>query len=498
MPYTERFRTPSPRYPTPSPTTLERLIATWERLRQLDIEGYRTSQATPMSTWLVQIDWADGRRSMRSPGRGTTCSPFTTQSTAMAYSQEEDSPYTPRLATGEQLPLLFCRAANSNMTAAHQREMDRYGLTLRDNGWPRPVIFFNMGYAVEPTQMRRGDAVHIDWASGGGHAVFCWDVHLDARGEVDAFQFVSSNGRIRVGDSNAGAGAGVSVGGTPLGEGGFIRQVSSSPLRYEALRQPLFTDDERYVADGTWVTWHRDLKLSDLGGCRVRPRGRLALASVVKAARFHGVTPPDSFAMGGAVKAPPREEESADVLLQRRLKMLYEIGWISADPGAPDGVLGPRTRAAVRAFQAEYQLKEDGIPGPRTRGRLREVYEMAAHSPEGKHYLATGQGVRGGGGRDLGALDEPPGVVAFYFRHGAVRAGEEIELVLVARGLPGRSFALRVWDQATGQAVADGVPIEIGEDGRGACRVRAGAAGARLCAAIDLLGIETQAPAWVV
>lgn len=41
-------------------------------------------------------------------------------------------------------------------------------------------------------------------------------------------------------------------------------------------------------------------------------------------------------------------------------------------PGPIDGVLGPRTTAAIRAFQREHPpLVVDGICGPRTRARLR-------------------------------------------------------------------------------------------------------------------------------
>lgn len=38
--------------------------------------------------------------------------------------------------------------------------------------------------------------------------------------------------------------------------------------------------------------------------------------------------------------------------------------------GAIDGVMGPRTRAALKAFQRKKHLRVDGVPGPRTRVRL--------------------------------------------------------------------------------------------------------------------------------
>lgn len=52
-------------------------------------------------------------------------------------------------------------------------------------------------------------------------------------------------------------------------------------------------------------------------------------------------------------------------------KML-QIDLIAAgfDPGAVDGVAGPQTRAALRAFQAAHGMVSDGIAGPRTRAAL--------------------------------------------------------------------------------------------------------------------------------
>ncbi len=41
------------------------------------------------------------------------------------------------------------------------------------------------------------------------------------------------------------------------------------------------------------------------------------------------------------------------------------------DPGSVDGVFGPRTKAAVTAFQRDNNLVVDGIVGPQTLGKLR-------------------------------------------------------------------------------------------------------------------------------
>jgi hypothetical protein len=70
-------------------------------------------------------------------------------------------------------------------------------------------------------------------------------------------------------------------------------------------------------------------------------------------------------AAGGSVKQ-----------LQERLK---ELGF---DPGPIDGDFGPKTRAAVIAFQTDRGIRIDGIVGPETWGKLGVHITVAAPMPE--------------------------------------------------------------------------------------------------------------------
>lgn len=44
------------------------------------------------------------------------------------------------------------------------------------------------------------------------------------------------------------------------------------------------------------------------------------------------------------------------------------------DCGVADGIMGAKTRAGVKEFQARYKLDVDGVPGPKTKAKLQEVY----------------------------------------------------------------------------------------------------------------------------
>lgn len=47
---------------------------------------------------------------------------------------------------------------------------------------------------------------------------------------------------------------------------------------------------------------------------------------------------------------------------------------LSYDCGAVDGVDGPKTQSAIKAYQAANELSVDGIAGPNTRANLEDVY----------------------------------------------------------------------------------------------------------------------------
>ena len=80
----------------------------------------------------------------------------------------------------------------------------------------------------------------------------------------------------------------------------------------------------------------------------------------------------DRIAGGGALQAelPDRERMMSTAEMAGLQRRLAELGY---DPGEPDGILGPATRGALRAFQLDRGLIADGYPDERTRAALDEV-----------------------------------------------------------------------------------------------------------------------------
>lgn len=78
---------------------------------------------------------------------------------------------------------------------------------------------------------------------------------------------------------------------------------------------------------------------------------------------------------GGSQRCPYTEPKSA-VRCGDKGDNVRWVQWMLKKAGytlSIDGSYGPKTRAAVRAFQANHSLEPDGIAGPKTRAALKEV-----------------------------------------------------------------------------------------------------------------------------
>jgi peptidoglycan hydrolase-like protein with peptidoglycan-binding domain len=56
----------------------------------------------------------------------------------------------------------------------------------------------------------------------------------------------------------------------------------------------------------------------------------------------------------------------------------FALSKVGFDPGAVDGIDGPKTKASVKAFQQAMGIEADGIAGPMTKKALLAALEKAA------------------------------------------------------------------------------------------------------------------------
>lgn len=85
----------------------------------------------------------------------------------------------------------------------------------------------------------------------------------------------------------------------------------------------------------------------------------------------------DRLAGRGALRAarPAQEKPLSRAQVEEMQSLLVDLGF---DPGKPDGVVGSKTRDALRAFQRQAKMAPDGYPTPELLDGLRQV--ATAHS----------------------------------------------------------------------------------------------------------------------
>lgn len=158
----------------------DKIIQVCEALRDRNEDGY-----VPHIGGILANIKSHGSLQAWPKCKGTTCTPFTATVIGVAFDpkyprNDESDPYVPMFNGGadEFMPYnVFYSLHNANDQAVNS------------------VVKYGLGYEVPATQMRRGDLVEITWnPGGGGHGVFCWDVHLNEKDEVDCFQILGSNG----------------------------------------------------------------------------------------------------------------------------------------------------------------------------------------------------------------------------------------------------------------------------------------------------------------
>ena len=376
------------------------IIKIAEGMRTVDTDGYLCKTGF---LWDVRF----GGTPMKVT-KAVVCSPFTGSVCGVAFDPEyprtDGKPYVPMFNGGaDPLPYAFYTQHNDNDQPAQS------------------LPAFNLGEVIKPEKMRRGDVVGIDWVPppgakfGGGHAVFVWDVHLNAKGDVDCFQMLGSHGSLAAG----GWGYGVHISGCHgprWFSGKPAKQGQHGTGSLSKAKDPVFVDEDEIVRDGTWYALP-NVKVEDikLDTFRVRPVNPISKKILlIKVGRFWydepqpapfcmkdgPPAPPPSPAVAGHAEAPPittikkaevkkdpdaikkvepkpaKQDEKKPVAWQHDVELamrdFFRAKWIDADPGESENINDAKSQAAIKAFQKKFKLDVDGIVGKFTKAMIKK------------------------------------------------------------------------------------------------------------------------------
>ncbi|HTO89854.1 MAG TPA: peptidoglycan-binding domain-containing protein [Candidatus Sulfotelmatobacter sp.] len=387
------------------PGGIQKIYRIWEDLRARNGDGYVPS-ANGGGILANVIDHGG-----LAVNQGTTCSPFTATVIALAFDPEyprQDmpvkggDPYVPMFNNGkDKLPF-----------------HDFYQQHNGDNQPIESIVKYMLGVEKDPTEMRRGDLLGVDWldVNKSGHAIFCWDVHLDANGKVDAFQYLGAN--------SVPWWAGVTIGHCAYkpwikGNPKMDRKAGDPGIENARAPDPVFKDEPLVVQRGQWLVLPGVKEGSiDPKTFLVEPdKGKIAYPKdgtftvrKVRVGRLNYTDPvPEPYCMkkGGAaamaapvaahaparpvviagadLKKNPEKPKAApaqpakqnpdtpaawQLIVESALQTFFRTEWIKSDPGDPDMINDPKSKAAIKEYQTLLKLKVDGIVGKQTLGSV--------------------------------------------------------------------------------------------------------------------------------
>jgi peptidoglycan hydrolase-like protein with peptidoglycan-binding domain len=462
---------------------LGRMLKLWNKARDKNTGGYGGNRLFKVKGW-------------GATGTVTSCSPFTATIIGMLFDPDggvDKDVWEPKYDNGTQpLPYLFYEIHNGDFVKNNKARVRWFDenkwhptassyLNIGDGqtgaGWindsAHSLVWYNLGYEIDPRDMRRGDMVGLNWGNRNGHATFCWDVHLNEQGEVDCWLLVSSNSPGKVG---------VSVYTWPR-----TLFLSNDGGKWKSTKTPYFKDDDKFVTNGDWMCLphldHTDIKKETfkLWPERISGRGNTGEFAIgnLRVTRFWGFPPPENphgtllgdnavlarklakfpaqpepYCKGTCVKpggvkpvpakqvkkdhpepkkavAPTQAKQNkAEAVSQQRwveaaLADLFRARWIEKDPGSPDAIADAQSRAAIEDFQARFKIDgEPGHAGPKTRAALQQArsdLEAGKPNPNDKarkpaieQFYWSPNTVEPGGSVVLGVKGENLDLVASY------------------------------------------------------------------------------------